>query len=552
MANFPIYHGITLAANSYIENLVVEKLASDPVPVEAGRVWYNTTLKVFRQSTLNAGGAVIVRTFATVEELNAGLAAETSRAQAAEASLAASIDAEAARALAAEGVLTTDLAAEVARATAAEATELTRATAAEAVLQSNIDAEEARALAAEQSLGLRIDALGSAFNYVGTVVGGADAAAAVDLGALTEKDPGDYYKVTTAGYFKVGSGAAFFANIGDGLVFNLANGIDKIDNTNSDVTGVASFVSVTGATDTGFVVDIDSAFKGRVSTLETGLAQELVDRAAGDSALDARVTTVEGQVNGKIGELTSLSTTEKGTIVGAINEVKSQANDLQAELDLTQAHVGLDTDGTAKPWYVIDQDGNEVINPIYQAIFDDWAIDPSMQFQYLYSTADAPKTLAESLADLDVGIGQAIQSLTDNVDGLYTDLQTAINNEASRAQSVEGSLASLTTTDKTSLVGAINELNASVAGGTEAVRDAYDATIYTYQSGSAATSHVITHGLNNAFVDVGVMVQRADGSYYNDIVSVKVDNDNQVTVYLSTAQNVRVICRSAATLGLVV
>jgi len=49
-------------------------------------------------------------------------------------------------------------------------------------------------------------------------------------------------------------------------------------------------------------------------------------------------------------------------------------------------------------------------------------------------------------------------------------------------------------------------------------------------------------------VDVGVQVERANGKYYNDIVSVEEQDSNTVKVYLSTALKIKAICRSAASL----
>jgi hypothetical protein len=139
-------------------------------------------------------------------------------------------------------------------------------------LQGAITTEATTRASADTALGLRIDALGSALNYVGTVNGGANSGAATNLASLTEKDAGDYYKVGTAGHFVLAPAASFFANSGDGLVFNLTGGIDKIDNTNSTVAGTANYISVSGSTDTGYTVDIDSAFKTRLTTAETTLA----------------------------------------------------------------------------------------------------------------------------------------------------------------------------------------------------------------------------------------------------------------------------------------
>ena len=143
------------------------------------------------------------------------------------------------------------------------------------------------------ALSTRIDALGNVFVYVGAVAGGA-AGSPTDLSALADKKPGDYYKVTTSGTFTDGTNT-FVANAGDGLVFNISGTVDKIDSTDSEVFGTADFVSVTGTTDTGFVVDVADAFKNRVSTLETNA-----------NALEARVTTTEGNVTA----LTSALATE--------------------------------------------------------------------------------------------------------------------------------------------------------------------------------------------------------------------------------------------------
>lgn len=128
-------------------------------------------------------------------------------------------------------------------------------------INSALTTETNARISADNALGLRIDALGSAFNYVGTVSGGATSGAATNLASLTQKDAGDYYKVAAAGYFVLAPAAAFYANQNDGLVFNLSSGIDKIDNTDSTVAGTANEITVTGSTDTGYTVAIATEFK---------------------------------------------------------------------------------------------------------------------------------------------------------------------------------------------------------------------------------------------------------------------------------------------------
>lgn len=83
MSNYPIYHGLTLADGATIENFHVERLLADPVPVDAGRMWYNVPEKAFKVSSLDSSGAVVIRTFATLEELNAAIASLTAAYEAA-------------------------------------------------------------------------------------------------------------------------------------------------------------------------------------------------------------------------------------------------------------------------------------------------------------------------------------------------------------------------------------------------------------------------------------------------------------------------------------
>lgn len=261
--------------------------------------------------------SAIIRATSTIYGLDADLAAlatadaaEQLRATTAETALQTALDAEAARAIAAETANTAADAAEHTARVAAETAlqtnidaEATLARTNETTLQTNITAEataraaaitaeaEART-AADTLLSNRINALGSAFNYVGTLAGGADSANALDLAALTTgtKDAGDYYKVSTPGYFKVGSGATFFGNAGDGLVWNLVGTIDKIDNTNSEVQGTANYITVTGSTDSGFTVDVNSTFKGRVTTLESDLVSEISRAETAEAAITTDLT----------------------------------------------------------------------------------------------------------------------------------------------------------------------------------------------------------------------------------------------------------------------
>jgi hypothetical protein len=530
MANFPVYHGITLAANAYVENFHVELLAEDPVPIGAGRVWYNTTAKVFKQSTLDGTGAVIVRTFGTKEELDAAVA--TLRTDINTyitgnvSTINGRIDTEVGNLVTAlssnVSTLRTDINSYITSNVSTLRSDIdSYFTANVGTINSRIDTEvgnlvtalsgnitavrddiasnignvnttigtlssldttdKTSVVNAINSLKSQLGSLGSAFNYVSTVNGGATTETAYDLSTLPTdgKDTGDYYKVATAGYFKVGAeGTPFYANTNDGLVWNSTSGIDKIDNTDSAVSsGDNDFISVTGSTDTGFSVNVGAVFAGRVSTLESGLTSEITRATSQEgniiTALSANVSTINSRVD-----------TEVGNLVTALSANVSTIN-----------------------------------------------------------------------SRVDTEVGNLVTALSGNVSTINTRIDTEVGNlvtalsaNVSTLNGTIGTLSELTTTTKGNVVAAINELSSLAAGGTAGVRTDYNATIWTFQSNAGATSHTLTHNLGNSFVDFGVMIQRANGSWYNDIASIEVVNNNSAILYLSTALNVRVIARSAATI----
>jgi len=395
MAGKQKFHSLVLANGATIENFSIEVLPQDPIVTAPGRFWVNGTTNEVKYTFIDGTGALKIGVIGDAVAFNAAVQ-----------DLASQLAAEAARAAAAETQLQTDLSAEVTRATAAEQAELTRAQAAEAALQAaisalqtalnnaqtslgdDIAAEAARAVGVEAGLDTRLAAveatyatisyvdgkiasLGNAFQYVGLVSGGADAASAFDLATLTLKDAGDYYKVAADGYFKVGEEAAFHANIGDGLLWNTSGGVDKVDNTDYGISGTADFVEANGSQEIGYTIDLAQAFKDRVSNTEAGLTAEVsraqtaeaglqsglnaeVSRAtaaeaqisadlaaevtraqaaeqaevvraqAAEAGLQASIDSLAATASGATGNLVDLTTDAKGTLVAAINEVQAE------------------------------------------------------------------------------------------------------------------------------------------------------------------------------------------------------------------------------------
>jgi len=360
---FPVFHGIKLAANSYIENLRIESLAADPTgaALSATRVWHNSVSNVFKYAVSDGEGGFDIYTFATAEDLSAAVSALEGKIDTVEASAGLETNGSFAAHTTSNYMNT---------ATSLKGSDVLLDSALKGVDDRLVTVEGAFinkngsvAFTADQSMGsnkltnlatptastdaatkgyvdTRVDALGAAFNYVGTVNGGVDGAAAYDMNSLPSggKDTGDYYKVATAGFFKIGAeGTPFYANLNDGLVWNNVGGIDIIDNTNSTVSGTADFISVTGAADTGFVVDIDTDFKGRMTTAETDIGA--LETGVGVFAnLTTTATTVVGAINeldAEIGTMSSLTTTAT-TVVGAINELDSDIGALKTSINNTR------------------------------------------------------------------------------------------------------------------------------------------------------------------------------------------------------------------------
>ena len=169
---------------------------------------------------------------------------------------------------------------------AADSTVTSAFQAADATLKASYQAADSTLQAHIDINNTLLASLANAFVYQGTVTGGT-VGVPFDMATLTEKHAGDYYKVTTPGYFILAPATAVFANTNDGVVFNNAAGIDVIDNTNSTVAGTASRIAVSGSTDTGYTVDIDATYLAYVSAIDATLGQEILDREAADATLRA-------------------------------------------------------------------------------------------------------------------------------------------------------------------------------------------------------------------------------------------------------------------------
>lgn len=309
----------------------------------------------------NSVAAETTRAQTAEQDLSTRITNEVTRATDAEAAIANSVLIETIRAQGAEQTIANSVAAEVARATAAEAeiansvaAETTRATGVEGGLRTDLDA-----------LSSKVTAMGSVFNYAGTLDG-----SDLDLDNLPTggKDIGDYYKIVNDGplTFTWNAGAdSIVLNKNDGLVKS-ATGWDKIDNTDSAVFGTTDFIDVTGSADVGYTVNISGTFADRLKAVESAtsvdtadLQDQIDDLRANAAAESARIDGVDAAQNAALAAEANARQAADTLNAQAISDeanartaadtlISTNLTNLQNEVDAIELATGLNTDGTFK------------------------------------------------------------------------------------------------------------------------------------------------------------------------------------------------------------
>lgn len=302
---FQKYHGITLANNSWIENLHVEKLAADPMPITASRIWHNTTERTLKFSLLDAGGAVIVRTISTAEDLTAAIG-----------TLQAAIDAE------------------TAARQSADQTETDARVAAVASLQSALDAEIAartQAISDEQAARIAADQAEETARIAGDATTAATASDQLNT-ETTARLAGDAALNTRIDGVQAELDAS---QLGAGL------NVDGTFTTPENTTYLAEATSLKDAAaklDAALTTEVARA-QGTEAALQSALNNEAQLRADGDANLQAQI---QAYIDGKVDQNTTQDQAEAAARIAADAA-------LQSELDQTQASIGLDTDGKLIP-----------------------------------------------------------------------------------------------------------------------------------------------------------------------------------------------------------
>jgi len=280
------------------------------------------------------------------------------------------LTAEETRALAAEGALSTSIANEVTRSTGIDATHSANiATNTGNIAQNaaDITSESARALAAEGVLAGRATTLETEMDAAEGRLDDLEADLATEIAATDGEVTALQGRVTT----NEASIASILSNTDAAALDSLTEIVAAFQTADGDINNAITTLASNTATDraavrtefaaadtaqtTALQAYADTAEADAVATASADatskVAAEAAIRLAADNALDARLTTEEGNVDALEATMgTATLTTTAQNVTEAINELNSGSAqavaDLQAEVDATQVALGLAADGS--------------------------------------------------------------------------------------------------------------------------------------------------------------------------------------------------------------
>lgn len=545
------FHGIKLANGATIANFVVEKLAAAPATLEAGRNWYNTTTNKYEFVKYN-GTELVVESVATAGEL-AGLV------DAFKADLASTQAGKGTGLVGFVGQTGANGEFSVAAGTT-EDTIKSIVNAADAEIKNRKDAVQASKTELSASTGAtkvgyegKAGANGVITVAAGTVKESIDSLVSqIDeeisslgndaLSKVSLLDQTVASKVTFGGDIVIEGGLSVLGEqfIIQGNVVELGDNIILLNRdvlpdatpladagleVNRGIKGTLEFIIWDESAKQTVAPSIVIATEANVE-LGIEIGDEVVTMSrvvlgvefdAFDTEVTSRLSTLEGQVNGKIGDLTTLATEDKSTIVVAINELHADAvtdrSNLAASTGSTlvgyAGKVGVNRELTVAAGTVAAS-----LDAIVVAI-DAEAKAADDFITVLSSTAAGKGSLFVGFA------GQGVVG-TDKF--------------ALAAGSVNASIGAITTAINEDRI-AIEDAVASVAD----LKTAINAQGYKVVSASALT-HTIVHGLNSTDIDVATWFK--DGAVWvNHQAYTKIVDANTVELTLTTAAEVKVLVK---------
>ena len=542
------FHGVKLASGAVIANFVVEKLAAAPLVLEAGRSWYNTTTNVYQYVESN-GTELVVKTVTSAEALAQAIAALETKLASTDAGKGAGV-------VGFVGQTGVNGKYSVAAGTV-EATLKSIVLSTDAEIKGREDAVQASKdeLAASTGAGKvgyegQTGAKGVITVAAGTVAAGLDSLVDQVDAKFNELGDDKLSKSTLADQ-AVASKVTFSSDVvieGDISVLGDKNRIegnvvelgDNIILLNREVLVDATPVADAGLSvnrgkygELEFILwDESSKFVSAPSvTIATEANVELgievgdeiivqsrvilgVEFDAFDLEVTDRLEVLEGQVNGKIGDLTLLETTDKSNLVAAINEVQ---NELEGYI--------LDVADKTKGATLVAYAGKTGVNTLVavaegtvSGAVDSLvvALDAEMKSTDDYIASVAANTGAGLVGFVGQGqVADAFYLPAGKVDASLGAIVTAIKEDREDIKALQDADSSL-----------VSKINASK---------------YVVVS-PAAQTHTIVHNLNSS--DISVDVWFKDGaSWLNHQASCKIVDANTVEFTLTTAAELKVLVK---------
>ena len=543
-------HGLQLALNAVIKNFGVETVTADPTVTEAGRAWFNSTSKLFKFSSLTSEGAVQIVTFSTREELLAHIAELAATTAGSSGSSLVGYDGHAG----AGGNITLS-----AGSVAAALDSIVNA----------IDSEVTARQAAVSSISLQ-----DVYDQTPQDLSG-DAKIKLATGKDFKIEDDDESTV----YFKVDSETGAVTITGNLYVSGQTTTVESTVTSGDHWAlspATASTVALSIAPDEGVVltadlVNIKSEFGGsavfRVTHEGTVIANGRTISTDGAN-LDAHLNSANMSQHdaAQIDYVNTTSGLTATDVQAAIDELQdalggSGGTSLSTQIENLHTYVGSDGAADTDPLYsnvnylVQGTDltvGLSTLDAAVKGVADNLATettnrqnaDTSLQNELDATQAAAGLTAAgaytadgtanyisavSTLREADLALDAALKSVSDDLNTLDSEV---------------GDLTGLTTTDKTTIVGAINEVAADGGSAITDLISAINGQRFVFNSASAAVLHTVNHGLGTDLVSVEVWVMGDDTKWHNDLVPVTIDSANAVIVELSEARNVKVIVKA--------
>lgn len=213
---------------------------------------------------------------------------------------------------------------------------------------------------------------------------------------------------------------------GEAVGANLAALDAQVAQNTDDIGTMTNLGNTTNNADTNLASD-----KGNVVAAVSKLDSEM-GKVSTLTTTSKKLTGAVNELDAELGTITAAAMgTSVGTVSGAINEVKAQAN-------ANESHIGTLNDLSTT------QKGNLV------AAINEVASSASNAYQL--------KTASEISAE-QAGASGGLLTAGQGVNTNLVSLAAGINGEIERAQGVEGTLGNLSTTAQGNLVSAINEVN---------------------------------------------------------------------------------------------